>query len=130
MSFIAAGSFSLVSAREFFLLLSVCTLSYSGLCVLFLKPPCLYLLREQVISPRDRTVKYIFTFLLQFPLCISCTVISGNARRWAKFFLLCTYSVSYSQSVNPLNFSGNYIYHLHETQRKFCIWSISLTSIN
>jgi len=38
MSFIAAGSFSLVSARDFIQLLSVCTLSYSGLCVLFLKP--------------------------------------------------------------------------------------------
>jgi len=33
-------------------------------------------------------------------------------------------------SVKPLNFSGNSISHLHETQRKLCVWSISLTSIN
>jgi hypothetical protein len=129
-SFIAAGSFSLVSAREFIQLLSLCMLSHSGLCVLFLKPLCPYLLKEQVIFPIDTTVKYIFTFHLQLPLCVSSyPVISGTARRWSKRFLLCTYSVSYSQSVNPLKFSGNYIYHLHETQRKLCIWSISLTSI-
>jgi hypothetical protein len=60
MSFIAAGSFSLVSAREFIQLLSECTLSYSGLCVLFLKPLGPYLLKEQVIIRRDTTVKYMY----------------------------------------------------------------------
>jgi len=91
MSFIAAGNCSLVSAREFILLLSVCMLSYSGFRVLFLKPLCPYLLWKQVIFPRDKTVKYMFTFHLQLSLCSSsCTVVTGTARRWSKFFLLCT----------------------------------------
>jgi len=91
MSFIAAGSFSLVSARDFIQLLSVCMLSYSGLCVLFLKPLCPYVLREQVVFPKDTTVKYIFTLHLQLTLCFSSsTVINGTARRWSKLFLLCT----------------------------------------
>jgi hypothetical protein len=87
MSFIAAGNFSLVSTREFIQLLSLCTLSYSDLSVLFLKPLCFYLLKEQVIFPRDTPVKYIFTFHLQLPLCTSsCTVITGTARRWSNIF--------------------------------------------
>lgn len=70
MSFIAAGSFSLVSAREFIQLLSVCTLSYSGLCVLFLRPPCPYLLREQVTFPKD-TTEHSNIFLHSIYNCLS-----------------------------------------------------------
>jgi hypothetical protein len=115
MSAIAVGSFFLVSASEFIRRLLVGTLSYSGVCVLFLKPLCPYLLREQVIFPTDTTVKYIFTVHLQLPLCASsCTVITGTARRWSKRFLLCAQSVSYSQSVKPLKFCGNYKNDLHK----------------
>jgi hypothetical protein len=126
MSFTAAGYFNLVSAREFIQLLSVCALWDSVLCVIYLKSVCSDFLRDQVIFPRDKTVKYNFAFHLQSPLCASsCTVISGTARHWPKLLL-----TSYSWYVNPLKFNGNSIYHLHETQRKICTWCSSLTSID
>jgi hypothetical protein len=48
-----------------------------------------HLLREQVIFPRDSTVRYIFTFRLQLSLFLTFCSINRNGRCWLQSARMC-----------------------------------------